>query len=118
MFSATFDSDSKDSTTLNKRINEIVSTWMNKWRQTTHIPYLKIVNRRGAYYLLDSRYDAPSEEKLTDNQARIALFGLDNKVNDSDVSWGISKKVLLPVDGKLIPLATAHPRIYKELSNE
>ena len=91
---------------------------MNKWRQTTHIPYLKIVNRRGAYYLLDSRYDAPSEEKLTDNQARIALFGLDNKVNDSDVSWGISKKVLLPVDGKLIPLATAHPRIYKELSNE
>ena len=48
----------------------------------------------------------------------IALFGLDNKVNDSDVSWGISKKVLLPVDGKLIPLATAHPRIFKELSNE
>lgn len=118
MFNAKFESDSRDNVMLNKRINTTVLAWMNKWKQADHIPCLKVVNRMGAYYLLDSRYDVASEESITENQARIALFGITDKSTDYDVSWGVNKKVLLSIDGKLIPLATAHPRIFKELSNE
>lgn len=119
LFDADFTSDSKDDSALNTQIKNVFSAWINRWKNGyDSIPSLKVIKTNMAFFLEDSRYEHLDREQISIAQAKIALFGVDEETEPENIAWGVEKKVLYFLEGKYVPLATAHPRIFKELSNE
>lgn len=119
LFDTQFVSDSKDDLMLNKEIKTVVTSWMNKWKdKSMEIPVLNIKKDGESYVLEDSRFGHMICEIIDRSKAKVALFGVEKHVSLEDVEWGINRKVLCLIDGGYVPLATAHPRIFKELQNE
>lgn len=119
VFSANYNSDSKNNIELSHRIRSEVQKWMAMWKRgKENIPTLYIYRKNSKYYLEDSRFGPLSVEQITPNQAKVALFGVTKALNSKDVDWGLKKKVLYLYEGKYLPLATSHPQIFDELNHE
>ena len=117
LFNAEFKSDSKKNYDLNRQINEVLK-WIDKWKKgKKNIPTLRVTKCDEQFFIEDTRFGDLVREQITIEQAKISLFGLTDRNKDS-ISWGTGKKVICYYEGKYIPLATAHPAIFKELSNE
>lgn len=118
LFNAEFKSDSKKNYDLNRQINDEVLKWIDKWKKgKKNIPTLRVTKCDEQFFIEDTRFGDLVREQITIEQAKISLFGLTDRNKDS-ISWGTGKKVICYYEGKYIPLATAHPAIFKELSNE
>lgn len=119
LFSANYNSDSKNNLELAQRIRNEVQKWMAMWKRgKDNIPTLNIYRKNSKYYLEDSRFGSLSIEQITPNQAKVALFGVTKALNSEDLDWGLKKKVLYLYEGKYLPLATSHPQIFDELNHE
>lgn len=103
---------------MNRQINDEVLKWIDKWKKgKKNIPTLRVTKCDEQFFIEDTRFGDLVREQITIEQAKISLFGLTDRNKDS-ISWGTGKKVICYYEGKYIPLATAHPAIFKELSNE
>lgn len=118
LFTANYKCESRDDRQLNESIREKVQLWMDLWKRgKTNIPVLRIIKEEEQFYLEDSRYGKAIKEKITREQAKMALFGLlSNEIDE--LNWGMEKKVVFCYENKYIPLATANPRVFEELNNE
>lgn len=118
LFNAEFESASKDDKELNNQIKECVSKWMDRWKyDKKNIPILEVKKSDNTFFIEDSRFGKVKKEEISKEQARIALFGIKQDTRDN-ILWGKEKKVICYYEGKYIPLATAHPIIFKELKYE
>ncbi|WP_139233778.1 hypothetical protein [Butyrivibrio sp. M55] len=118
LFTASYKCESRDDRQLNDVIRKKVQTWMDLWKRgKANIPVLRIIKEEQQFYLEDSRYGSAIKEKITREQAKMALFGLlSNEIDE--LNWGMEKKVVYCYENKYIPLATANPRVFEELNNE
>ena len=90
---------------------------MNKWNtEKSKIPQLKVLLKDSEYYVFDSR-DNDKLEKISKQGARILLYGFNENTSKEDILWSLKNKYIIDYENHYIPLATAHPKLYKELKN-
>lgn len=119
VFNAKFTSASKEDANLKLRINHIASEWIGSWKNGHgSAPVLRITKENGDFYLEDTRFEKREKERISIREAEVALFGVNKNTDMHCIAWGIERKILVLVDGEYVPLATAHPSIFKELSHE
>lgn len=118
LFNAEYKSASKEDKELNGKIKAVVLKWMDKWKGgKENIPSLKVTKSDDKFFIEDSRFGYLMREEITRKQAQVSLFGVTESTMDI-LTWGKEKKVIYYYEGNYIPLATAHPTIFKELENE
>lgn len=118
LFNAEYKTASKENQELNDQIKDVVLKWIDKWKHgKENIPTLKVTKSGDEFFIEDTRFGYLTREYITREQAKVSLFGITG-TNEDSISWGKEKKVIYYYEGKYIPLATAHPAVFKELNNE
>ena len=117
LFKCSFKSYSNENKQFLNKLFYFLKLWMNKWNtEKSKIPQLKVLLKDSEYYVFDSR-DNDKLEKISKQGARILLYGFNENTSKEDILWSLKNKYIIDYENHYIPLATAHPKLYKELKN-
>lgn len=116
-FIADYDSACRRSPHLGQELEAAVGDWRRAWTGDEARPVLHVCQAgEDTYLLADSRFSArPVFRFLSEDQAMLAL----GRVRAEDwpehlVEWGLDHaRVCIPLDGTLVPLATAEPTLLE-----
>lgn len=99
-------------------IEEKTSAWLKRWESETK-PFLSVTHLfQDQFVLVDARASSESPEvRLIDRrQARVALTGA--RLDRSDeLGWALEQNLLFPMDGLLVPLASAPAALLAEFES-
>jgi hypothetical protein len=96
-----------------------IKDWRMAWKNPQIAPMLVITEiGEDTYLLLDTRGlpELPQAQVLNRAQAAVALA--DPIARSEEVEWGLAHKVCVEHEGKIIPLATATPRLLQEFEDQ
>ncbi len=110
-FIGDYESESRNNFDIMNQLRTEIERWYNSWNAKDIPPILSIIDLgEDRYLLLDTR-ELPGTKRIqfiSHNQALMALVG---KTVESrgELKWAIEKKLLIELDSKYVPLATALP---------
>jgi ribosomal peptide maturation radical SAM protein 1 len=119
-FTANYKSESMDQPEIMKKFKKEIESWYDSWA-TKEIPPILSVTDIGddRYLLLDTRelYGTKKIQFIEHNQALLILAGKTNNPKE-DIKWALENKLIVELDSKYVPLATALPNILGEFESE
>lgn len=119
-FEADYESESIDNVEVMKSLHDEIRRWRGSWQLNGAPPALAITELGDDRFLmLDSR-QLPGTRELTilsRDQASVALAGLGPGSQD-ELDWAIEKKLVLELDRRYVPLATARPDLLSKFEAE
>jgi ribosomal peptide maturation radical SAM protein 1 len=119
-FVADYPSESKQPNGVIDQLSKDVSDWRAAWSNDT-IPQLRIDELESDTYLLtDTRgfEDVPLFEFITLDQVELALGGERQGSKASLLEWGLKRKVVVELDGKLVALACASADLIEKCETQ
>ena len=119
-FKAIYESGSRDHIEFMKKFKDEIESWYDSWA-TKEIPPILSVTDIGddRYLLLDTRelYGTKKIQFIEHNQALLILAGKTNNPKE-DIKWALENKLIVELDSKYVPLATALPNILGKFESE
>ncbi len=110
-FNGDYESGSRSNFDVMDQLRKEIEYWYNSWNEKDIPPTLSIIDLgEDRYLLLDTR-ELPGTKRIqfiSHNQALMALAGKTTGSRD-ELKWAIEKKLLIELDSKYVPLATALP---------
>lgn len=101
------------------RIHELTTSWQERWKLSPK-PTLAVVHLVGERYVLVDTRDwrsSPHLDLIDAEQAAVLLFGVRLEERDEH-AWAIERNLLVELDGRLIPLATAPAGVMSQLAGD
>lgn len=121
-FVGDYASASRDQPGLIARLKAEVDRWMSLWRMDDEaLPALALTPMSSDSFLLfDSRgLDGTDEIQFIDrDQASVALTGRRLDERDGVVEWALEARLVVEIDSRFVPLATAEPEVLREFESE
>tara|TARA_Y100001934_G_scaffold64699_1_gene80231 strand:+ start:2823 stop:4682 length:1860 start_codon:yes stop_codon:yes gene_type:complete len=100
---------------VNLRLFGAVQQWRRRWLMPQGSPPMLQVNQAGDdYSLTDTRNGRETVYPLTREKASQLLLG-SRQFDAESLQWAVERFYVLPIDGALVSLATAEPRIMEDL---
>jgi ribosomal peptide maturation radical SAM protein 1 len=119
-FEADYESESRDNIEVMGGLKDEIERWRSSWQLNAAPPALVITELGDDRFLmLDSRR-LPGAQELTIlsyDQARVALAGPGPR-SRNELAWAIEKKLVLELDRRHVPLATARPDLLSKFEAE
>jgi len=118
-FNADFLSASRDNPGLIEKIVAEVEVWRGAWDYESALPALAVTRLTGDQFLLMDTRGIPGAQQirfLTQRQAALVLAGA--RERSDDVDWAIENKLVLELDSRIVPLATASSDLIREFESE
>lgn len=115
-FQGIFCSESAADLALRQAMESAVHEWRSSWREPQRIPRVCVlpIGAHGFLYLDTRNQNGATKERITEAQARAALWGR----SDADaLAWAQSRGCCLMVDGRWIPVATSDIELMDELDS-
>ena len=115
-FKGLYPSESASDPTLRQEMESAVHEWRSNWLEPRRIPRVCILpmGSRGLLYFDTRNPDVTVKERITEAQARAALWGR----SDADaLAWAQSRGCCLMVDGQWVPVATSDIELMDELNS-
>lgn len=119
-FVADYNSESKEHPDVMYKLKEEISSWRNSWDLSSAPPTLAVTDLGSDLYILFDTRELPGTQKiyfLTSDQASVALTGESLESKD-EIEWALKKKLIVKIDSKYIPLATARPDILHKFESD
>jgi ribosomal peptide maturation radical SAM protein 1 len=118
-FEGDYESESRANICLVQELDAEVNRWQRAWESDEEIPCLAVSELNDdAYLLLDTRGVEETQEInfLNAAQARVALTG--KAESRQDLEWALDKKIVVELDSRVVPLATAEPKLFQMFIDE
>ena len=115
-FLADYASESASDETVKQEIDQAVLSWRRQWLGDA-VPQLHVTKITDSDYVLyDTRGLAGIREMefIDAEQAYVALWG-DRSASSRAVEWAMRRSACLEIDGEVVPLATADPKLIHAL---
>jgi ribosomal peptide maturation radical SAM protein 1 len=119
-FIADYPSASLDNPDLIRRISGEVEAWRQSWSSGGPRPSLVVTTLTSDQYMLFDTRGLPGTQEigfLTRDQASLVLAGADHD-GTARVRWALERRLVVEVEGSLVPLATADPDLIAESEAE
>lgn len=118
-FAADYESESRENKDIIHKLELEIEKWRSLWRDDM-LPTLAVFDVGDDHYLLIDTRGLPGTEEIniiTRNQASLILAGLNFEAGD-ELVWAQERKLILEVDSKYVPLATAEPGLICRFERE
>ena len=117
-FDGDYDSAESRQPDLFSRLEEESKKWQLSWTNVDRQPSLFVERvRQGLFVLVDTRDIRGTKSLQFIDESKAEAVLLRNRVSASDLDWALESKVVANVDEEFIPLATAAPELFRELSS-
>jgi ribosomal peptide maturation radical SAM protein 1 len=119
-FVADYKSESKEHPDLMQELKKEIESWRSSWVSDVVVPALAVTDLgNDLYLLLDTRALPGTQEInfLTHDQASVVLTGGSPGSRD-EIDWALKKKLIVKLDSKYVPLATARPELLHKFETE
>jgi ribosomal peptide maturation radical SAM protein 1 len=121
-FVGDYNSGSRGTPDLMKRLEVEVDQWMSLWdKEEEALPALAVTSlSEDTFLLMDTRGLEETEEIqfLDRDQASVILAGRRLDEKDAIVEWALNAKLVAELDHLFVPLATAEPALLREFETE
>lgn len=121
-FIGDYASGSREQPELMQKLEAEVDRWMSLWRMEEEaLPALAITSlSEDTFLLMDTRGLEDTEEIqfLDREQASVALAGRPLNRRDEIVEWALEAKLVVEIDSRFVPLATAEPELLRTFEFE
>ena len=118
-FDSDYTSESREEPALMRAIAGQVDAWRHCWESDGQPPVLAVVPITDQQFLLRDTRGIPGTleiQFLSREQAAVALAGA--RVPSEAVHWALQRRLLVTIDSRLVPLATAAPEVIEEFEAE
>src|SRR5262249_28066725 len=119
-FEGDYASGARDRPDLVGRLEEEVLAWRGAWRTGGQVPGLVVTPLSGVVVGLLDRRGLPGAQQitfLTRPQAALVLTGTRGD-RTADGAWALERKLVVELDGGLVPLATAESALIQAFETE
>jgi hypothetical protein len=118
-FEGDYESGSKENVGLIQELDAEVNRWQRAWESDEEIPSLAVSELNdNSYLLLDTRGIEGTQEInfLNAARTRVALTG--RAKSPQDLQWALERKIVVQLDSRNVPLATAEPKLFQMFIDE
>jgi ribosomal peptide maturation radical SAM protein 1 len=119
-FEGDYKSESRDNVEVVRSLNDEIKRWRSYWQLDAAPPALVITELdNDRFLMLDSR-GLPNTRELTllsHHQSSMALVGPSPR-SRNELAWATEKKLVLEMDRRYVPLATARPELLGKFEAE
>lgn len=120
-FQADYASATRDFPDLGEDLRNAAKAWRAMWTSERFPPSLAVVDgQEGEFMLVDTREltGTKAVSTICRDEARIALASARLKPGDELLEWAIKRKLVVEMDGAIIPLATGNPKLIMQFEKE
>lgn len=119
-FEGDYKSAARENPALIEQIIDEVEKWRRLWEQDSTRPILTISKLFDDQFLLMDTRRIPGTQEvhfLTREKAALILTGTDRD-GSVDVDWALENKLVVDLDSRIVPLATAEPSLLREFEDQ
>jgi ribosomal peptide maturation radical SAM protein 1 len=114
-FIADYKSASKDNPEIIRFLRKEIENWCALWQSNERPPMLEVIDLKDGRHLLIDTRGLPNTQILnlvTHEQASAVLVG--GRMLSEEIKWALERKLIVELDSKYVPLATAKPELLHE----